>query len=605
MATLDEIFASMPEEAASGTHELLIIDPDTRQIYVPDSEEVFGVEHDGGAETKYFQCPRYVGNGLDLAACFLRINFQNANGDRDGYLVQDTTINGENIYFSWELTRKVTQYKGSVQFILCASLPGSTKTVDWHTTLAQGTALEGLEPDADVVEAASSDLIAQLLALVAAQSDNVEAVGAAQVEAVKNEGSTQTKAVKTAAENAQAAALAEIEAKKANAIATIPADYTAMGAAVDALERTTAPGIVCAAEGEAIVLHDASNRHLQGLRLFGRSTQDGTPTPEAPVEIVSLPAPAVTVCGKNRCASQEYGAIFPCRLEANVVYTASVDNPAEDAMCLLVYDQNQERLQSVKCTSDNGGRRYANITPAQNVYFAMWAWANATTVENGQIEIGPTATEYEPYTGQTLQMANGLPGIPVASGGNYTDADGQQWLCDEVDLGRGVYVQRVLSMTFDGTEDWKIDEYTDYKYLLLPLALPGSSSGNTSDMCTHATLEQRRAVSSLKEDEFFVNPHAFFSVSQGGQEYTSAEDWKSYLAGQYEAGTPVKMLYALAQPIETPLTEAEVAAWRALRSYKPTTTLLNDAGAHMAAEYVADTKLYIDNALAALIAGNA
>ena len=46
---------------------------------------------------------------------------------------------------------------------------------------------------------------------------------------------------------------------------------------------------------------------------------------------------------------------------------------------------------------------------------------------------------------QTLTYAspNGLPGIPVESGGNYTDAEGQQWICDEVDFGRGKYVQRV------------------------------------------------------------------------------------------------------------------------------------------------------------------
>lgn len=42
-----------------------------------------------------------------------------------------------------------------------------------------------------------------------------------------------------------------------------------------------------------------------------------------------------------------------------------------------------------------------------------------------------------------IQTPNGLPGIPVDSGGNYTDASGQQWVCDEVDFERGVYVQRI------------------------------------------------------------------------------------------------------------------------------------------------------------------
>ena len=43
----------------------------------------------------------------------------------------------------------------------------------------------------------------------------------------------------------------------------------------------------------------------------------------------------------------------------------------------------------------------------------------------------------------TLQTPNALPGVPVTSGGNYTDENGQQWVCDEVDLARGVYLHSV------------------------------------------------------------------------------------------------------------------------------------------------------------------
>lgn len=60
------------------------------------------------------------------------------------------------------------------------------------------------------------------------------------------------------------------------------------------------------------------------------------------------------------------------------------------------------------------------------------------------------ATSYEPYKpAQTLIIPtpNGLPGIPVSSDGNYTDADGQQWVCDEVDFKKGVYVQRIGKKT--------------------------------------------------------------------------------------------------------------------------------------------------------------
>ena len=55
----------------------------------------------------------------------------------------------------------------------------------------------------------------------------------------------------------------------------------------------------------------------------------------------------------------------------------------------------------------------------------------------------------------TLATPNGLPGVPVSKDGNYTDSNGQQWVCDEIDLGRGKYVQRIETRILDGTEAWK------------------------------------------------------------------------------------------------------------------------------------------------------
>lgn len=71
---------------------------------------------------------------------------------------------------------------------------------------------------------------------------------------------------------------------------------------------------------------------------------------------------------------------------------------------------------------------------------------------------------------------------------------------------------------------------------------------------------------------------------------------------EYLASNPIELVYMLENPTESPLSETELAACRALRSVKPTTTILNDSRAYMAVEYVADTKLYIDGKLAELVA---
>lgn len=44
---------------------------------------------------------------------------------------------------------------------------------------------------------------------------------------------------------------------------------------------------------------------------------------------------------------------------------------------------------------------------------------------------------------QTLSFAGILPGIPVDSGGNYTDPDGQQWVCDTIDVVAKQKTQRI------------------------------------------------------------------------------------------------------------------------------------------------------------------
>ena len=63
-----------------------------------------------------------------------------------------------------------------------------------------------------------------------------------------------------------------------------------------------------------------------------------------------------------------------------------------------------------------------------------------------QLERGATATSYPPYREPqtlTINTPNGLCGILVDTGGNYTDSTGQQWICDEIDFERGVFVQRI------------------------------------------------------------------------------------------------------------------------------------------------------------------
>ena len=154
------------EEALSASvvepvNDIFEINPETRVITVPASEKLFGVANDGNSEKKHFRCPKIVGDNIDLSTMHLYINYQNANGQKYPYLVEDIRTDGDYITFSWLIGPDVVAYKGQIKFIVCAK-KGDGTIPEWNTTLAEGTVLEGLEATDEVV-ARNPDIITQLL----------------------------------------------------------------------------------------------------------------------------------------------------------------------------------------------------------------------------------------------------------------------------------------------------------------------------------------------------------------------------------------------------------------------------------------------------------
>lgn len=340
-----------------------------------------------------------------------------------------------------------------------------------------------------------------------------------------------------------------------------------------------------------------------------------SPNLDYPQELESVENPTVNIYGKNLLdISAALGNNFT---ESNGVYTLTrneggsrfsnsipVNIPAGTPITLSVnileYTKSSESLP-LYYKGVSGKSYYASVRKTiTNTYdedIVSLSFYLASTEEvgayvkfnNAQLELGKISTPYEPHKPiQSLALNRTLPGIPVST-------DDQQWICDEIDFERGVYVQRVRNRAFDGTENWLLNEYDGYKYFLLTLNPGGITGGSPGDMCTHAEHSTWCSVSSLSGDDFFVNPHAFFSIKQGGVEYTNVDDWKTFLADQATAGTPVAIQYVLATPIETPLTDEELFNFSQLHSNYLTTAILNDSGVKMEVKYNADTQTYFNN----------
>ena len=161
-------------ELSDTNNNMLTVDIENRSISIPINELIFGVESDQDAERKYFKVSRYLDNNLDLSTMTVRVNYKNANGEKDQYIVTDMVCDGDYIYFSWLLSRKVTEYKGTVSFNICAVLTDEAGLIinEWNTTLATGKVLEGLEAT-PVITSEAYDVIAQLTAMVISLQDEV------------------------------------------------------------------------------------------------------------------------------------------------------------------------------------------------------------------------------------------------------------------------------------------------------------------------------------------------------------------------------------------------------------------------------------------------
>lgn len=292
-------------------------------------------------------------------------------------------------------------------------------------------------------------------------------------------------------------------------IGYIPASEAAVKdvrAELDRVAGVASNKIVNTASGDVVTLRDSANHPIESFIVYGRTTQDGSPTPDAPIPLVTVGA------------------------DGNVKVSSKAGIP-------------------------EGGKEH--IT--------------------------------------TITTASGLPGLPVDSGGNYTDANGQRGIADtiEYDAGTAKRVQRVWYGRITSTSHlWSPSSNLTGRYSInnpTPAALKG-----VAPMCTAFPGQVNTTSAS---NRMYINGAGTQLVFN--TPFATVDEWKAYLDAN-----EVYLAYALATPIETELSAEETAQLVELTTYYPETTIYNEDGAHMVVEYVADTKKYIDakfDALAAAI----
>ena len=374
------------------------------------------------------------------------------------------------------------------------------------------------------------------------------------------------------------------------------ADAKATGDAISAV-KTRQNVLVGTETGNPLSVDDAFATPLCGLTVYGKSTQDGTPTPDAPVPIVSAGdggSVAVKVTGRNLFYEQGFQEYFINSVADSVglavgnvssvlqVVTGAkyyvTRNKIGTKFRVAVVDALPTKGSVVRPSSaiNADSKRQVEIS-ATSKYMVIQCEDEAAFSEL-MVSLD-SSTAYSPYREQflTLPTPNGLPGIPVTSGGNYTDSTGQQWICDEVDLTRGVRVQRVNAVDLSTCKITGTTELAVTKRLSIMLPIRGR------DYKTEALCNKLQFLVSFSND----TPHFYVDTS-------NAQVFIPIGAKNPEEGEYI-LIYVLATPIETPLTPAELSDYKALIAYAPDTVVQAGDGAGIKLDYQRDVNLVIKN----------
>lgn len=284
----------------------------------------------------------------------------------------------------------------------------------------------------------------------------------------------------------------------------------------------------------------------------------GDKSPDNPYNIVGSNPTKVTMCGRNLAANPRFEATtqfgvcvyVDCELQPNTRYTFSLYVPNGEN-----YYSNENLCTCLGTGESNGEVSRITVTTKASIsksnnkqYRSGFGWmlfkntngyTSSGNARDLQIEFGDTATPYEPYTGQTVS----LPTIaPLWGTGDIRD---------EYDAATGVENRRWKRLVFDGTEAWatRTSGAGVYGYTLLDVFDAPAAAG----VCTHFKFIKNGA--SGMQTAVCVASASTQKALSVFTTIATLDGWKAYLNAQATAGTPVTVVYQLAEPVITKIEE--------------------------------------------------
>lgn len=293
--------------------------------------------------------------------------------------------------------------------------------------------------------------------------------------------------------------------------------------------------------GTLPLYHNGKGYDLTDYLISGNTVQDGTPAPEDPVDATG--------------SGVRTGNLFDAATLENGIYLAASGNKYGDAtkgvrsgtkIKVLLNTTYTLSVQSSENISlrvlEWGNGTFIKQTPKYNmsgsVSLTVTTTAETTEIafnvegESGQyaasimLNLGSTALPYEPYGHKLPLTVNGTE-YPIY-------------------LGQVETTRRIKKLVLTGEESWQYHP-TYYVYRISIINALTTANATTSMSSHYAASPNTASYSALGNLSMCVRADASQLWIRDTRVQT-VPDWKSYLAAQYQNGTPVTVWYVLAEP---------------------------------------------------------
>ena len=334
---------------------------------------------------------------------------------------------------------------------------------------------------------------------------------------------------------------------------------------------------------------DSDKGLIQDMMIYGKSSQDGTPSPESPVEIKNVVNPTIKVTGKNLWKIhgngyinntngdiadshiESYGVTDFIRMKKNiVVQSKSFDKTSNYAFAyrLGFYDSEKKWIQNIIIQNLSN----PNVVDISSFHISKAEYirvsAPNTIFDDLQIEYGTQASKYEPYKEQSIALPITLNAIPVSSGGNVT-INGQQYISDYIDVELGQIVRRVGSIILTGEENWELgfENWQTYPHCFRYENI--NEAIITGNVINEKYLWYEKKANL---DANSLNSPYNRTIAVSDNRFSSVNEFKNELILQNSNGTPLRCYY-ISKSYKEDLTSEQIEALKKLATYYPVTNI--------------------------------